>query len=271
VYLSKVDIADGFYHIWVRTIDAPKLDVLFPSTDGEAYLIGFPLALSMGWTEPPKIFTAATETVADLTNVELSSGTIFGPHTLEAPSEAAPPAGLDIVIAPCATSNPPPSTILRPTPLPRGAPPKGATHYCTPLALWDVYVDDFWGMVQGGTQTRRRVKHALLHTLGTVLRPPDSDDSVHCQDPVSVKKMAKGDSDWSTVKVIMGWAINTLDQTISFRAHRMARIREVRGSISPTHRLVSLKKWQQVLGELRSMALVIPTAIGLFYVLQQAL
>jgi hypothetical protein len=35
VYLSKIDIADGFYRIWVRAQDVPKLGVLFPSADGE--------------------------------------------------------------------------------------------------------------------------------------------------------------------------------------------------------------------------------------------
>jgi hypothetical protein len=60
IHMSKIDIADGFYRVWVRARDVPKLGILFPSQDGEDYLIGFPLALPMGWTESPKIFTAAT-------------------------------------------------------------------------------------------------------------------------------------------------------------------------------------------------------------------
>jgi hypothetical protein len=91
VYLSKIDIADGFYRIWVRASDVPKLVVLFPSTNGEEYLIGFPLALPMGWTESPNIFTAATETVTDLANNSLAARTPFGPHPLEVLSEAPPP------------------------------------------------------------------------------------------------------------------------------------------------------------------------------------
>jgi hypothetical protein len=35
VYLSKIDIADGFYRIGVRVQDIPKLGVLFPERDGE--------------------------------------------------------------------------------------------------------------------------------------------------------------------------------------------------------------------------------------------
>jgi hypothetical protein len=77
VYLSKIDISDGFYLIWVRASDIPKSSVLFPSADDDEYLVGFPLALPMGWTKAPKIFTATTETVADSANAPLSSGSTF--------------------------------------------------------------------------------------------------------------------------------------------------------------------------------------------------
>jgi hypothetical protein len=75
VYMSKIDIADGFYRMWVRSADVPKLRVIFPSRPGNKPLVGFPLALLMGWKEAPKIFTAVTETVADLAIQQLSSGT----------------------------------------------------------------------------------------------------------------------------------------------------------------------------------------------------
>jgi hypothetical protein len=80
VYLSKIDIADRFYRIWVWASTVPKLGVLFPSTDSKEYLVGFRLVLPMGWIEPPKIFRATAETVPDLINNQLSAGTTFGPH-----------------------------------------------------------------------------------------------------------------------------------------------------------------------------------------------
>jgi hypothetical protein len=94
VYLSKIDISDGFYRIWVRASDVPKLGVLFPSANGDEYLVRFPLTLPMGWTESPKTFTASTETVADMANTALSLGLTFGPHRLDSTSEIrpAPPA-----------------------------------------------------------------------------------------------------------------------------------------------------------------------------------
>jgi hypothetical protein len=47
VYLSKVDITDGFYHIWVKANDMPKLGVMLPSEQGQEHLIRFPMVLSM--------------------------------------------------------------------------------------------------------------------------------------------------------------------------------------------------------------------------------
>jgi len=68
VYLSKIDIADGFYRTWVKAEDAPKLAVLFPSRAGEEALIGVQLTLPMGWKESPPVICRATETVANLAN-----------------------------------------------------------------------------------------------------------------------------------------------------------------------------------------------------------
>jgi hypothetical protein len=49
VYLSKVDIADEFYRIWVKPADVPKLGVLLPAEPGQECLVGFPAVLPMGW------------------------------------------------------------------------------------------------------------------------------------------------------------------------------------------------------------------------------
>jgi hypothetical protein len=118
VYFSKIDIADGFYCIWVRASDVPKLGVLFPSADGEDYLVGSPLALPIGWTESLKIFTAATETIADLTNDPIAAGAIVAPHPLEVQSEAPAPAAVaPTAPVPCFSQNP-----CRVVTTPRGAP-----------------------------------------------------------------------------------------------------------------------------------------------------
>jgi hypothetical protein len=71
VYLLKVDIADGFYRIWLNENYILSLAVSLPALHGEVPLLALPLVLPMGWTESPPYFTVATEMVADLTNQRL--------------------------------------------------------------------------------------------------------------------------------------------------------------------------------------------------------
>jgi hypothetical protein len=48
VYLSKIDVSDGFYRIWLSAISALKLAVVLPSLPGEPPLVAIPLSLPMG-------------------------------------------------------------------------------------------------------------------------------------------------------------------------------------------------------------------------------
>jgi hypothetical protein len=73
VYLSKIDIADGFYRIAIHPDDIPKLAIMFLTQDGEEQSIRLPLVIPMGLKQSPPLFTAATETVADLANMKLQA------------------------------------------------------------------------------------------------------------------------------------------------------------------------------------------------------
>ena len=48
VYMSKNDLLDGFYRLWLRSEGTHRLAVLFPSQPNEPDLIGIPLTNSMG-------------------------------------------------------------------------------------------------------------------------------------------------------------------------------------------------------------------------------
>ena len=74
VFMGKVDIADGFYRLWLEALSLPALGVVFPHLPGEEPLVAFPLALPMGWVESPPYFCAFTETAADIANWTLRSG-----------------------------------------------------------------------------------------------------------------------------------------------------------------------------------------------------
>ncbi len=57
---------------------------------------------------------------------------------------------------------------------------------------------------------------------------------------------------------------------IEMPAHRQERLREILASIAPGQKRIAIKKWHQILGELRSMTIAIPGARGMFSLLQEA-
>jgi hypothetical protein len=134
-----------------------------------------------------------------------------------------------------------------------------------------VYVDDFLSLVQGDKRRRIQVKRSLLHAFDSVFRGLDPSDAPHRQEPASVKKLLKGDDTWATVKLVLGWIIDTVHKTIQFSPHRLALLQAIFTDLPHTLNRVATRQWQQVLGELCSMSLVISGARELFSTLQHAL
>ena len=277
VYISKIDIADGFYRIQLAPYAVPHLAVLLPQHPDEEPMVAFPLVLPMGWVNSPPYFSAVTETGADLMNRRLKQRPQEPPHRLEElalnlPELAQPAPG------------PPPTTRLVPVPPPSRtsattdasltAPPSKPIHhprFRRPMRYADVYVDDFISLVQGTEDDRRQAMRTLLHVLDSVFRPRDPKrDSTFRQEPASVKKLKKGDARWSTKKVVLGWLLDSVDKTISLPPHRIERLQAILADIGPTKKRISVKNWHRLLGELRSMVIGIPGARGLFSPLQEA-
>ena len=134
----------------------------------------------------------------------------------------------------------------------------------------DVFVDDFLAMCQG-LSSKERVRNILMNAIDQVFRPNDSSDEPSRSEPISVKKLRKGDCSWSTCKVVLGWLVDTVAMTITLPEHRVQRLAEILNQIPKTQKRVGVKKWYKMLGELRSMALALPGARHLFSHMQLAL
>ena len=39
IHLAKIDIADGFYRVWLQIADIPKLGVVLPTSSGQPALV----------------------------------------------------------------------------------------------------------------------------------------------------------------------------------------------------------------------------------------
>ena len=255
VYLSKCDIADGYYRLHLTVQDCPKLALAFPASLAGDPLVAIPLVLPMGWTNSGPAFCAVTETIADLANKTIMSN---------APSPMHP---LDKKAAAFDTPAMPHHNVTRPIsrdpclhrPNPRRA------------AYIDVFVDDFINLCQGGPRWRSYIRRVLFNHIDSLLRPVDQQDDPNRREPISIKKLLKGDASWSTEKVILGWVVNTATQTIHLPPHRVERLQEILNMFPTSKKRTTVKTWQKVLGELRSMALALPGARGLFGAMQHAL
>ena len=83
------------------------------------------------------------------------------------------------------------------------------------------------------------------------------------QDPASLKNMKQGDSTWETQKILLGWVIDSVRGTIRLPQHRVTCLTTIFREVED-QRQVSKKPWRNLLGELRSMILAIPSAEGMF-------
>ena len=161
VYLSKIDIADGFYPVWLQGMDILKLGVALPTSPGQPPLVAFPLALPMGWLESPPYFTTLTETACDLANNQLRARDErprLTAHRLEAVAATPPPDPVAVQDKGRETQTMQPRMTGHP-----------------PVAAIDVYVDDFILMVQTRSH-RDKVLRRTLHAIDDVFRPVQSQD-----------------------------------------------------------------------------------------------
>ena len=262
-FMIKVDLADGFYRVGVATEDIPTLAVAFPNRPDEPKLVALPLVLPMGWQASPPYFCSVTETITDLTNAQLNPAPTHTPdHRLSYIADH--PDNEQRVTQPIAAT-----AASNSTPPARNHIPI-VPHKRRPLQYVDIYVDDFVVLAQGNPSLRNRIRNTLFHTIDTVLRPLEPADATYKRkEPISVKKLNKGDAKWGTRKIILGWLIDTYRQTIELPPHRAQRLHEILHDLLHKRR-ISLSKWQKSLGELQSMVLALPGGNGLFSTLYTA-
>jgi hypothetical protein len=138
------------------------------------------------------------------------------------------------------------------------------------VAEVDVYVDDFIGIAQGDVPRLNEVRDTLMYSIDDVFRPNDQQDLKRAE-PISLKKLGKGDASWKTSHTILGWNIDTLSKTITLPPHRVERLQEILAAIPHYQKRIGVSKWHNTLGELRSMSIALPGSRGLFSHLQAAL
>ena len=255
VHMLKNDMSDGFYRIGITSSGSLKLAVILPANliPGQPQLVALPLVLPMGWTDSPPWFCAYTETVADLTNEDLRRNKRFQPHPS---AELAGAADFKVEDA-HATRTIPKShknRLLK-----------------RPLRKVEIFVDDFISMGQESPQNPlENQRAALSHNIDKIFRPNRPSDSKYRKEPQSEKKMAKGNAAWHTMKEALGWHWGASSKTLQMKPKRVKKAIELISEVMGAKR-VELKRWQQVLGVLRSLQAGMTGSEGQFSILQEAL
>ena len=259
IFLAKIDVADAFMRIPLVVHHVAALGALLPARPGEEPLVAFPLILPMGWIDSPQYLCAVTETIADTANDRLRSGLLSAiQHRLDdlADSKPDPIRRSDVVAT---------KTGIQPPVVQSHGPRQH------PLNTVDVYMDDFILLSQLPKDLRQATRRTVFECIDSVLRPLSPSDNPNRKEPNSVKKLAKGDAYWATEKVVLGWLIDTKRRTIELPPHRRDRLHEILHQFPRSQRRTSRKKWQCLIGELRSMVLAIAGGRGLFSQLQSVL
>jgi hypothetical protein len=134
-----------------------------------------------------------------------------------------------------------------------------------PINYADVYIDDFMLISQPPAHTP--LMNRVLHTIEEVFT--DSPDTPR-RHVISQSKLDKGDAAWSTKKRFLGWDIDTETMTLKLPQHRLDNLSQLI-HMALQHKRISVRKWRQLLGTLRSTTPALYGATHCFSLLQHAM
>ena len=214
----------------------------------------------MGYVESAAFFCAKTETVKDFALDNLSTRHTAPPHHLENLADTKSPQTSSEEVTPMIDVNKNWESL---SPHARD----------TSLAHVNIYLDDFIGIVQGGLDERQQMMRHLFRAIKKIFRPNTKDDTSQ-EEPISLKNLRKGDATWSTQKVVLGWAIDTVKQVLTFPEDIKIKLLDlIDPPTTPPPRTsqCSRRCWNKLLGTLRSTIPTISGASGMFTRLQYAL
>ena len=72
IYLSKHDVKDGFYHLFLLRI-VLKLSIFIPQHKDEEPLVAIPISFTMGWVESLLSFCTISKTITHVANARFQA------------------------------------------------------------------------------------------------------------------------------------------------------------------------------------------------------
>ena len=202
---------------------------VMPDKDVERKRIVFPSDLHMGCCHSPEFFCTATEAAEEVMTRARAKKQKIVPSQTEHFMEPAEP----VEYTPCSTE------------------------------LLQVFVDDFIFATQSeSTEDLKELLRTALAAIFSVLPPPKESGNVNGRDPVSEKKMNKGDGKWSHLKVILGFIFDGRRRSVQLPQDKLDKqLGELEKMLEKTR--VPLQKYRKVVIKLRHSAEILPPGLGI--------
>jgi len=238
VLMAKFDIKDGFWRLDCQEGEEYNFAYVLPQpadTPEDEWLIVVPTSLQMGWIESPGFFCAATETSRDA--IDIYANTPLGslpPQTLEKFALQS---------------------------MDKSLPETSSKHL---LYMTEVYMDDFISLLIG--YSREHLTHIARATMMGIY-DTFPEDPTPSNDPISLKKLLKGDSDYRSTKSILGFEFDGVEKTIWLEDEkRMTLLAILKGWLRTASRSrhgIKFNEFESIIAKVRHAFTVLPEGRGL--------
>ena len=239
IFLAKWDIKDGFWRLDCEQGQEWNFCYVLPpdAPDGPVELV-VPTSLQMGWIESPPYFCAASETARDVAveYMETAVGSLpdnkFLSYEIDSDDFRA---------------------------LPFGSNRSTGFQY-----MVEVYMDDYLGIAIPASQAQlRHAANAIVNGIHDVF-PANKDDD---DDPVSFKKIKKGDGTWRLRKDILGFTFDGDEKTVWLEATKrdalLTILHQCLRASRAAHTGIPFLEFESVVAKVRHAFLAIPAGRGL--------
>jgi hypothetical protein len=236
IFMAKWDVKDGFWRMCYEEGEEWNFSYVFPQAEDQPTIIIVPTSLQMGWVESPPYFCAALETARDVAidyiNTKVGSISLHKFTHYTQGDEADHIHALS------------------------GA----ALRYCL-----EVYVDDFMSLVI--PTTREQLDH-VASAIMTGVHDVFPANIIDSDDPISEKKLKKGEGVYSTTKTLLGFDFDGTHKTLWLEEEKRARLLiTLKGWIrsASCKRGVGFKEFELVTAKLQHAFLALPGGKGLLF------
>ncbi len=233
ILFSKLDISDGFWRLVVTEDDSFNFAYVLPQQAGQPIRIVVPSALQMGWVESPSYFCAVTECARDITQHLVDSDTTLPSHPIE--------------------------TQMKIPHVPARA------RSDTPTSALQVYVDDFCNAATQSTNGDylAKIRSASVHGILAIFPETTTTNHAAGKEPILESKLAKGDGNFDTKKLMIGFVFDGIKRTVQLSAEK-ARLYIREAHTMLRRKAIPLKSLQTTIGKLRHAAQILPATKGFF-------